>query len=115
MKRGQKVFVCHDGKWGRRVEGEVIQTDNGSRIKVGFMNNDKYIEFWARKVSTIHYRRQNPGSCIVNMKQRAYFAGWAEGTDCWFPWFTVRPLNFDERKETIEDRKFNMELAKLYD
>ena len=36
MKRGDKVFVCYDGKWGRRVVGEVLATAQTSRIQVRF-------------------------------------------------------------------------------
>jgi hypothetical protein len=35
MKRGDKCYVCYDGKWGRRVLGEVIATKY-KRIQVRF-------------------------------------------------------------------------------
>lgn len=90
MKYGQKVAVCHDGKWGRRVQGEVVGTRRGHHIKIRFNSpvDDKPVEFWARKLPTIHYMRNKPGSCIYYSKRYAYFAGWAD-IDWFSPWFSV--------------------------
>jgi hypothetical protein len=67
MKRGAKVYVCHDGKYGRRVQGDVVATRNGHHILVGFEHPAcGYVEFWARRRTT--------------NKQRPYtsFCGWAD-------------------------------------
>ena len=56
MKRGQPVAVCYDGKWGRRVRGEVVAADAGS-ITVVFQR-------WASddKKTVIHkFRRRSNG------------------------------------------------------
>ena len=37
MKRGQFVSVCYDGKYSRRVKGEVIKQHNGHHISVKFI------------------------------------------------------------------------------
>ena len=80
MKTGSKVFVCHDGKWGRRVVGEVIATRNGHHVKVRFPhpNNEGEpdVEFWARKLPK---SRWNP---------QTRFGGWAE-CDWFCPWFSI--------------------------
>lgn len=93
MKRGDKVAVCHDGKWGRRVEGEVVATRNGHHVKIRFFHpgTDAWVEFWARKQPSIRYRRQAPNSCIQYGKRYAYFGGWAD-IDWFSPWFAVYRL-----------------------
>lgn len=89
MKRGAKVAVCHDGKWGRRVEGVVVQTRNGHHIKVRFQDLDgEPVEFWARKHPAIRYWRKPNGSSVTWRKRAAYFAGWAE-SEYFCPWFAV--------------------------
>lgn len=76
MKRGDSVAVCHDGKWGRRVQGEVVATRKGHHLKVRFPHPDDGtpVEFWARR---------RPG-------RRVYFAGWAD-ISYFCPWYAVRP------------------------
>ena len=51
MKRGDKVAVCYDGKWGRRVLGEVIATKQTSRIQVRFKEyaGEEILTHWFRK------------------------------------------------------------------
>lgn len=90
MKRGTKVAVCHDGKWGRKVQGKVVATKNGHRIKIRFPHpeNGKFIEFWARKIPAVRYCKNNPPSCIFHLKRYAYFAGWAN-IDWPCPWYSV--------------------------
>lgn len=90
MKRGTIVAVCHDGKWGRRVQGEVVATRRGHHIQVRFPHpeTDEPVLFWARKLPTIHYQRQKHGSCISYGDRRAYFGGWA-AIDWFCPWYSV--------------------------
>lgn len=74
MKRGTKVAVCHDGKWGRRVQGEVIATRNGHHIKVSFPHPEtgELVELWARRMSGKY----------------GHFGGWAP-IDWFCPWYSV--------------------------
>ena len=90
MKRGTKVAVCHDGKWGRRVQGEVIATRNGHHIKVSFPHPEtgNPVEFWARRRPAIRKSRNKPPSCLYWGKHYAWFAGWAD-IDYFCPWFSV--------------------------
>lgn len=50
MKRGAKVAVCYDGKFSRKMPGEVVDTHNGYRIKVRFQLWEEFpgpfIEVW---------------------------------------------------------------------
>ena len=80
MKRGKKVAVCHDGKWGRKVQGEVVATRRGHHIKVSFPRPEsgEPVEFWARKMPTIRH----------SGKRYAYFGGWAD-IDWFCPWYAV--------------------------
>jgi hypothetical protein len=69
MKRGNTVAVCYDGKWGRRVKGEVIATCKGHKILVRFPEwgkEHKIIEHWF-KVKRRKIKYGGP---------RKYFAGW---------------------------------------
>lgn len=90
MKKGTIVAVCHDGKWGRKVKGEVVATRNGHHIKVRFPHpeDDTPVEFWARKLPAIRYRRQKHGGCIMYSNRASYFAGWAD-IDWFSPWYSV--------------------------
>lgn len=93
MKRGTKVAVCHDGKYSRRVPGEVVDTHNGHHIKIRFYhpNSEEPVEFWARKAPAIRYRQDKQVSrylSIIRLKRAAYFVGWAD-TDSWCPWYAV--------------------------
>jgi hypothetical protein len=94
MKRGTIVAVCHDGKWGRRVKGVVVDTRNGHHIKVRFENPDdetegapKEIEFWARVRPTIHYLKKCGFNSYRSNRYKS-FGGWAD-IDYWCPWFAV--------------------------
>ena len=53
MRRGDKVFVCYDGKFSRRVVGEVLATKQTSRIQVRFKEytGDAELTHWFRKRS----------------------------------------------------------------
>jgi len=87
MKRGDKVFVCHDGKWGRRIVGVVIKQHNGHHITVQFeMEKGIPIVTKFRKEPAIHYKR-NCG-CFFYMKRPAHYSGWAN-IDYFSPWFAV--------------------------
>ena len=78
MKIGTQVAVCHDGKWGRRVEGVVIGTRRGHHIKVKFLSRDgQHQEFWARVIPTTH-----------KWSNYKHFGGWVN-TDDWCPWYAV--------------------------
>jgi hypothetical protein len=91
MKIGKRVFVCHDGKWGRRVVGTVTATRNGHHIKVKFPHPNKEgepdVEFWARVIPKNRW----------NVK---HFGGWAE-CDCWCPWFSV--YSYSKSQEVNHD------------
>lgn len=90
MKRGTKVWVCHDGKFSRRVEGEVVATRNGHHIKVSFPHpeDDSPVEFWARRKPAVRYCRNKPPSCIFWDKRPVSWGGWAD-IDWLFPWYSV--------------------------
>lgn len=89
MKRGQKVFICHDGKYSRRVDGVVVEQRNGHHIKVRFESpaDDSDIEVWFRKDAAIRYLKRS--GCISWSKRPARFSGWAD-IEYFCPWFTVR-------------------------
>lgn len=81
MKRGDKVWVCQDGKFGRRVEGTVVRTKQGHHVQVSFSyvddeENSQEVLFWVRLRSATKYRYKT-------------YAGWAD-VDVWSPWYTVR-------------------------
>lgn len=91
MKIGAEVWVCHDGKFGRRVKGVVVSNHYGNRIKVRFSPHDEIgeVEFWARKRPKISYSQKSKGSCVSYSKRPPNtFAGWAD-IDMWAPWFSV--------------------------
>lgn len=97
MKRGTLVAVCHDGKWGRRVKGVVIDTRRGHHIKVRFPNPDDEVggdvEFWARVRPTVRYQRRrqvSPGFFMTSLNRYKSYGGWAE-VDWFCPWFAVYP------------------------
>ncbi len=93
MKRGTKVAVCHDGKWGRRVAGEVIATRQGHHILVRFEFDDKVVEFWARRVPAVRYMQGRNGS--YRSKRPVSYAGWAD-IDYFCPWFSVWKMPREE-------------------
>lgn len=104
MKRGDKVFVCHDGKYGRRVVGVVTKTRNGHHIEVEFPNpaDDAggMVRFTARKIPSVRYRRErntSPMTVTATLKHRVYFGGWAD-IDWFCPWFSVWPFNERDAK-----------------
>jgi hypothetical protein len=71
-KIGQKVAVCYDGKWGRRVEGIVTGTKQKS-IRVRFKDwvDGKEAEAWLRK----NKRRKKYGGAP------SYFCGYVRDVD----------------------------------
>ena len=107
MKRGNFVAVCYDGKWGRRVKGEVIATRKGSRILVRFpeyANEDNIIEHWfkVRKLPTkFGGPRKNYGGFVQVEKSimRGLFGMPGD-------WYTVWPWNMGDRRYNRETRKF---------
>lgn len=96
MKRGTVVAVCHDGKWGRRVKGEVVATRRCHHILVRFPHpeTNEPVEFWARRVPPIRYRKVKIDGCItrIQIKRAAYFCGWAD-IDWFCPWYAVHKWN----------------------
>lgn len=92
MKRGQKVAVCQDGKWGRAVAGVITKTHNGNRIKVKFSvntsinNSDNWqvteVEHW--------FRASRRSSKYGGM--RKLFSGWCDIPGTWCPWYSVIPI-----------------------
>ena len=68
MKRGDTVAVCYDGKWARKVKGEVIRQHNRHHITVRhkLYADDVIVETRFR---------------ATRRKSRRGFAGWVR-TDC---------------------------------
>lgn len=68
MKRGQKVAVCYDGKWGRRVPGIVTGTRNGHHIRVRFVpycsEDEKELEAWFRAMAKGHALAAHPSILV---------------------------------------------------
>lgn len=107
MKIGQTVAVCHDGKWGRRVKGEVVSTRHGNRILVKFQhpnNEEVTVHLWARWHNTVHYKKRKHNSCVSYGKQYGYFAGWAD-IDLFCPWFRISKWSDSDYKVTLKDKK----------
>lgn len=77
MKRGMKVAVCYDGKYGRRVPGIVTATRRGHHIKVRFIpyasEDNTEVESWFR------IKRSKCNG------QRKYFGGWARYENALMP------------------------------
>lgn len=92
MKTGQKVAVCHDGKYSRRILGEIVKTRNGHHIKVRFPNPETGfpVEFWARKIPAVRYKKTQERKYVtmIYSKKYAYFAGWAN-IDWFSPWYSI--------------------------
>ena len=90
VKRGSKVWVCHDGKWARRVPGYVMATRQGHHVLVEFQHKEKIVRFWARKRPTVRYQKSRLFGYVgvVTLKRYAYFGGWA-AIDWLSPWFAV--------------------------
>jgi hypothetical protein len=102
MKRGTVVAVCHDGKWGRRVKGVVVETRKGHHIKVKFPNpaseTEEEVEFWARRSPAVRHERRKPGSCIIYSKRPVTFGGWAD-IEYFCPWFAVSKWREENDRE----------------
>lgn len=109
LKRGSIVAVCHDGKWGRRVKGEVVATRKGHHILVRFPHPEtgEPVEFWARRGRTIRHLLHKPDSCMCWCKRYATFSGWAD-IDWRSPWYSVLPWRDEDPHETLADRKMSM-------
>lgn len=95
MKIGQLVAICHDGKWGRRVQGVVIATRRGHHIKVQFphpVDDRTPVEFWVRKEPSVRHQRtkRRPGwnNHSVDLKNYRSYSGWAD-IDYFCPWYRV--------------------------
>lgn len=88
MKRGSKVWVCHDGKWTRKVPGHIVATRQGHHVLVEFQHADEVVQFWARKVAAVRYLRSHRSNCFAAMKHYSYFRGWAN-IDLFRPRFAV--------------------------
>ncbi len=91
MKRGQKVAVCQDGKWGRAVVGTVTKTHNGNRILVKFpvtlfLDNEE-----CKVVEVEHWLKMN-SRCTKYGGARKVFSGWCDIPNAWCPWYLVVPL-----------------------
>lgn len=107
MKRGDFVAVCYDGKWGRRVKGQVIATHKGSRILVRFpeyANEDNIIEHWfrVRKLLTIWGGPRKNYAGYVQVEKSIMRGLFGMPGD----WYTVWPWNMGERRPSRETRKF---------
>lgn len=107
MKRGDFVAVCYDGKWGRRVKGEVIATRNGSRVLVRFpeyANEDNIIEHWFR-VRNLKTKWGGPRKNYAGFVQveksimRGLFGLPGD-------WYSVYPWNMGERRYDRKTRKY---------
>lgn len=85
MKRGQKVHVCHDGKWGRRVLGEVVQQHNGHHITVRFTprGETEPLTFKARRRKRIAFERRR--GCITYLSRPTSWC--ASASDGW--WYSI--------------------------
>ena len=66
MKVGKKVFVCHDGKWGRRVVGTVVRQHNGHHITVEFTLAGDRVVGKFRKANAIRYKKRS-GLALMRM------------------------------------------------
>ena len=88
MKTGTKVWVCHDGKWSRRVQGVVQQQHNGHHITVEFPLGEQNVVAKFRKDNAIRYRKNKPPSYFIYGKRPARYSGWAD-VDYFAPWFAI--------------------------
>lgn len=110
MKRGDFVAVCYDGKWSRRVKGEVIATRKGSRILVRFpeyANPDNIIEHWfpVRRLATIWGGPRKNYAGFVQVDKSIMKGLFGMPGD----WYSVWPWNMGERRYSRETRKFLFE------
>lgn len=110
MKRSDSVAVCYDGKWGRRVKGEVIATRKGSRILVRFpeyANPDNIIEHWfpVRKLKTKFGGPRKNYAGFVQVDKSIMKGLFGMPGD----WYSVWPWNMGERRYSRETRKFLFE------
>jgi hypothetical protein len=90
MKVGQKVFVCHDSKWGRRVVGRVVQQHCGHHITVEFDAAGETVTGKFRVANAIRYRKVRGMSTFL--KRRKRYEGWLD-IDYFCPWFAVYPYS----------------------
>ena len=86
MKRGDKVWCCHDGKFSRRVEGVVTQQHKGHHITVQFEFDDQLVTLRARRNPAIRCRQLK--GYIMKHKRPVRFSGWAD-IDYFCPWFSI--------------------------
>ena len=111
MKRGDLVSVCYDGKWGRRVTGEVVATDRGRRVLVKFVpwagDSDVAVEHWfriSRRGGRYGGPRKQCGGYVPvqDSLMRRLFG---------FPgdWYSVYPKTIDNFDNTRSGRKWARE------
>jgi hypothetical protein len=98
MKFGNKVFVCHDGKWSRRVVGTVVRQHNGHHITVTFDFDGKTQTGKFVKKNPIRYQKRD--GCITFMKRPKRYEGWLD-IDYFCPWFAVYPFKKSQLSTTI--------------
>lgn len=99
MKSGTKVWVCHDGKWGRREPGVVLFNKKGYKIQIRFTDSgsgEEYI-FWVKRRPAIRYRSSRRFSCVSYHKRKVSYAGFLpEPNDFFIPWFSVYRMDKEE-------------------
>lgn len=110
MKRGDYVAVCYDGKWGRRVRGEVIATRKGSRILVRFpewANEDNILEHWfpVRRLKTRFGGPRKNYAGFVPVEKSIMRGLFGMPGD----WYCVWPWDMPDRRPNRETRKFLFE------
>lgn len=110
MKRGDSVAVCYDGKWGRRVKGEVLATDRGHKILVRFpeyANEDNIIEHWfkVRRLHTKYGGRRKNYAGYVNVDKSIMRGLFGMPGD----WYCVWPWDMPDRRDSRDTRKFLFE------
>lgn len=87
MKLGAKVWVCHDGKYSRRVEGEVVATRRGHHLQIKFFHEDcGEVLFWARRTPAVRYLKES--GIFIKSRRPVSFGGWAD-IDWFMPWYSV--------------------------
>ena len=110
MKRGDHVAVCYDGKWGRRVKGEVIATRKGSRILVRFpewANEENIIEHWfpVRKLGSKWGGPRKNYAGFVQVEKSIMRGLFGMPGD----WYSVWPWDMPDRRDSRATRKFLFE------
>lgn len=110
MKRGDFVAVCYDGKWGRRVKGQVIATRKGSRVLVRFpeyANDTNILEHWfpVRKLKTKFGGPRKNYAGFVQVEKSIMRNMFGMPGD----WYSVWPWDMPSRRDSRATRKFLFE------